>query len=345
VPRSPVVARIRVTPGFLAHHEQAYRGALRRVHASGMRQPEPEGFPHRRAERSHGGVGPGPDRQPGRAPGLLQDLEIAQLAGQEDVVPAADRADRHGYTGHPLPVVDPGPARGAGVVGQNVLDVVRMVPDGGGIGLAERERAQGPARPPGLRGLPQHRPGALLARDHHSPAERRLQRKGVRAEEVQRQRRLRHLRDHRLDLGRQAIGHRPLHVAQVAGAAQDDRPAEPGLLHQPLQGGQAVVALAPHGVEGPTGAERAPGALDQYLEAAFGQRPGHPHAEQPPPAVRGAEQRGRQPLAAGPRRPPVRQQDGTVGHRYREVPLDDQIPGRRRGQAQRPLDQMTADVH
>ena len=335
---------LEVPPGFLAHHEQAYRRARRRLLAAGVRQPELDGLPQRRA--LHRRVRPRADGQPGRPPRLLEDGEVPDLAGQEDVIPAPDRADRHAHLGDPVPVVDPGPARVIRVVGQDVLDVVRVVPQGGDIGPGQRQRVQGPAGQPAPRDAPEHRPAALLARDHDPPAERGLQGQPVLAQEFQRQRRLGHVRDHRLDLRRQAVGHRPLHVSQVARAGQHDGAAGPRLLHQPFQGGQAVLALTPHRVEHAAGPERAPGALHQHLEPALGQRPGHARGQQPPPAVGGAEQCRRRCLPRlRPWRPPVRQQDGAVGHRHPEIAGDGQIPRQRRAQPQDALHQVAVHVH
>jgi hypothetical protein len=52
------------------------------------------------------------------------------------------------------------------------------------------------------------------------------------------------------------VSHRPLEVPQVAGADEHDRVAEPGLLHRPVEGGQAVLALVAHRLEGAARAER-----------------------------------------------------------------------------------------
>ncbi len=299
-----------VPPGFLAHHEQADRGARRQWLAAGQRQPEPGGLGHRHPEHARGGVRPRPDRQPGRPARRLERREVAELAGQEDVVPAADRADRHRDGRHPVPVIDPGPARGTGVAGQDVLDVGRPAAGGGDVRLAERQGAQRALRPADLGALAEDRQRALLLREHDAPAERRLQREGVSAQEIQRQRRLGHVRDHRRDLGRQAVGHGPLGVPQVAVAVQHDRPAGPGLLHQPFQGGQAVLALTPHRVEHAAGPERAPAALQQHLEAPLGQRPGVHRAFHAAPPVRRADQHGGQRAPGVPRVPPVGQQAG-----------------------------------
>lgn len=280
-----------------------------------------------------------------RAAGLLQHLEVTELAGQEDVIPAADRADRHGDRGHPAGVIEPGPARAVRGTGQHVLDVGRVAADGGHVGLAQRQRAQRPADAARLGERAQHRATALLARHQDAPAERGLQGQAVRAQELQGERGLGEVRDHRLDLGRQPVGHRPLHVAQVARPDQHDRPAEPRLFHHPVQGGQAVVAFLPHRVERAAGAERAPDALHQHLVAAFGQRAGQAGADQPAPTVRAAQQRHRQPPPPHLGRPPVGQQDGPVRHRHLEVALHGQVAGLRRAQPRHALDEIAAQVH
>ena len=164
---------IEVSPGLLAHHEQAHRRALRRLFAARMSQAELHGFHKGRAVQ--GDMGPRPDRQPRRPPGILQDSEVTDLAGQEDVVPAADRADRHAHLGHPVPMVDTSPARLIGGVAEDVLDVVDAVPDCSHIRLAKRKRPEGPTHPAGPGELPRHRPAAFLSVDHDPPSERRLQ--------------------------------------------------------------------------------------------------------------------------------------------------------------------------
>jgi hypothetical protein len=174
--------------------------------------------------------------------------------------------------------------------------------------------------------------------------ERRLEGQAVAAEELQRERRLGDLRDHRLDLRRQLIGHSPLDVAQVAAAVQDDGVAEPRLLHHPLQSGQAVLALPPHRVELPARTERAAGALQQHLVAPLGQGQCNPYSDQASAAVRAAHQRGRQPVTVGARRPPIGQQFDTVGHGDAQVLLDDDVPGLRRVQLHEPLQKMAGEL-
>jgi hypothetical protein len=244
-----------------------------------------------------------------------------------------------------MPVVDGRPPRIIRLAGEDVLDVGRAVPDRGDIGPAQRQCEHSAAHLAGLDEPPQHSQRALLAGDHDPPRERGLQRESVRPQEFERQRRVGHLGDHRLDLRWQAVGHRPLHVPQVTAAHEHDRAAEPRLLHHPSQGGHAVLALVPQRVELPAGAERAAGALQQHLEPALGQRDGHPRGDQPPPSVRAAHQGELQRAPAVPRRLTVGQQLDAVRHGDPQVPLGHHVPGQRRVQPQHPLHEMTAQPH
>jgi len=49
-----------------------------------------------------------------------------------------------------VPVVDPGPTWGLGVVREDVLHVLGVVADGRDVGLIEREAVESPCRPPRL---------------------------------------------------------------------------------------------------------------------------------------------------------------------------------------------------
>ena len=178
-----------------------------------------------------------------------------------------------------------------------------------------------------------------------SPAERGLQREGVRVQKVEREGRVGHLGDHRLDLRRQPVRDRPLDVPQVAGADEHDRVAEPGLLDQPRERRQPVLALVAHRLEDAAGAERPPGALQDHLEPALGQRPHRARGDQRAPAVGAAHQGNRNFSPPVAQHPPVRQQHGPVRHRHRQVPLDDQVPGQRRVEHELALDQAAHQGH
>ena len=165
-------------------------------------------------------------------------------------------------------------------------------------------------------------------------------------QEVEREGRVGHLRDHRLDLGRQPVRDRPLDVPQVAGADQHDRVAEPGLLDQPRRAspGRPRARCASARTSPPE--PNVPRALCRITwnpRSASGRTV--PAADQRAPAVGAAHQGDRELVAARSRRPPVRQQHGPVRHRHRQIPLDDQVPGQRRVQPELALDQAAHQVH
>ena len=148
------------------------------------------------------------------------------------------------------------------------------------------------------------------------------------------------MRDHRLDLGPQAVRDRPLDIAEVIRPGQHNRVTKPWLLHDPVESGQTVRTFLTHRIEVPAGAECAAHALHDHLEPTLGIRPGHPETDEAGATVWTTEQRHRQRLAANPRCPPVCQELHAVWHRKPQIPFDHEVTRQRRLQPHRPLKQV-----
>ena len=174
-----------------------------------------------------------------------------------------------------------------------------------------------------------HRIDALLVNDQVAPAEEVVQVEGavavrgpaevVRADD----------HDRGDQLGRRVQGQGPLHEAEVAGPERGQPSVEPALAAQPGHGVLAVAGLAAHRLEPSAGAEGAAAALQQHVEAAFGDELGLQQAERGPASV-GTAHQDRGGRLAGDRQVVVGQQHRAVGHRHLDVPLDrDEVPLRR----------------
>ena len=182
-------------------------------------------------------------------------------------------------------------------------------------------------------GCAEHGQRPVLTGDHHAPGERRLQGQPVLAEELEGERGLRDRRDHRLDLARELVGDGPLGVAEVAAPVQHHRVAEPRLLDHPVDGGEAVLALAASSGRSPRRSRTrrgcsgsAPGTRARPAAAPAGCRT-------PRPGRRGSGA-GR---SAGRHRPPWRpavgEQLDPVAHRHPQVTRDDHVSGPAAGAA------------
>ena len=156
----------------------------------------------------------------------------------------------------------------------------------------------------------------LLHGHHRMPGGHRLEREAAAVGGAVELRR-RHRRHDRAEPV--AVRDGPLREPEVAGAGHSDRSLVPRLLRDPLERGEAVLALVERG-ELAARAERAARALDQHLQAAL--RVQEP-VEQPvaaATAVRRPHEHGRHRRRV-PGRVEVGQQLGAVGHRHAQVAL------------------------
>src|SRR5690606_18686189 len=126
---------------------------------------------------------------------------------------------------------------------------------------------------------------------------------------------------HRLEVRARVRGHGPLGEAEVGGAEGGERAPVPGLLAHPGDRRQPVVVLVTERVELAAGAEAAPAALHQHLEAVPGEAAPVQQPEHAAPAVRGADEHDRGPLGADGD-VAVGEQGDAVGHPYGDVAVD-----------------------
>ena len=339
--------RRKVAPFLRAGDEDPDR--VRPQEASVVEQVRPQ--PGHRVSRPGGhrllvGVPPRPDGQVGLVPGAAQRGVVTQLIRQEDVVPAADHADRGGHpvqgVGEPaaLPVVVPGI-----VVGQPVLVVSDVAAGRQPVEIAQRQPVEQRLEPVVLSRLADERESPFLARDLVDPGQRRLERERLAAVERSPEVGGRHLRAHRLELGPGVGSYRPLNHAQVARPGRGEGPWVPGLFAQPGDRGQAVVMLVgSERVEGAAGAERSTAALDQHLEASLGQHPAEQDPPDPAPPVRRADQHQRRP-PVHVRQVPVGEQLHPVGHGHPQVTFDLHVVVRRGRQFHRPPEEAAGYRH
>ena len=140
-------------------------------------------------------------------------------------------------------------------------------------------------------------------------------------------------------------GDRPLHQPHVARADHAHRALAPRLLAQPAQRRQAVGALVERR-EAPSGAERPAHALHDDLEAALGEQAPVDDAEEAVPAVRGAHEDRRRLVSRRARGDvAVGEQDHAVVHLGGQVAQDLDVAGLRRGQVQRPAEDLAEQAH
>jgi len=188
--------------------------------------------------------------------------------------------------------------------------------------------------------------GSLLPGHEARPRERGVEREGAARVGVAAELRGGDVQDQGPELGTGVARDRPLHVAEVARAHRAERAAEPGLLLQPGDGGEGVVALFAEGIEVAARSERAAAALHDDLEAALGEEAPEEHA--PPaaaPVRRSHEQRGDFSSPAPARHVAVGEQDDAVGHGDLEVCLDDDIVGLRGGELEEAPHEPARDGH
>ncbi len=288
-----------VPPLLTPSHMDAHPGVAQAGRVVAQVGPEPGeglGEDFRPALLHRGVVRPGPDEQGGLAPGAAQPVVLLERLVEAQVVPAGDQAGRYGRprtrrTGvraFPVGVLRIGP-------GHRLVQERHPAAEAGHVRLAERQR---PGDPPevALQAQPGPRQGegapAVV-----QPADRRdqgaLQGERARmARGVEEAVPIVHadLDHHRLQLRGRVGGEGPLRVPQGTGPQRAENAGEPGLPAQPRDGSPAVGGLVlPQGwgTAGPSGAAA---ALQDDVEALFGEEDAEHRRPRDAAAVRRADQ-------------------------------------------------------